>query len=304
MKYSKFIDSALKTIQNKTIVITGTSSGLGLEMTKVLFRANATVIIGVRNTEKMLEEINKMEIDKINCNFHVLKLDLTDLNSIEEFASLTMQIAENGIDALINNAGIFARKKDILPNGHEIHFFTNCIAPIILSNKLLPALSKKTGSKIVFVSSVSINSVKVNFDDVEIAGIRDNIKTYANSKRWLTYYALEFKKNLKSKNVCVELVHPGISGTSLLHYSHSKLGKFGFAFVKGCMNLIFPSPKKACLSEIYALSHNTGNMEWICPSGPMSVCGYPKIKKIKIKPESESAQKTCYDIISDMIEKL
>lgn len=304
MKYAKFINSLLQKLDGKTIVITGASSGLGLEIVKALATSNTTVVIGVRNLDKMQNELNLPSKEKVTCTYHVLKLDLTDISSIENFAMEVSKISENGIDAVINNAGVFARKKEVLANGHELHFFTNCVAPILLSKALVPLLSKKPNSKIVYVSSVSIGSVKVSVSDIEKVEVKDDIKTYANSKRWLTYYALELKRELASQNIDVEIVHPGISGTSLLHYSHSKLGKFGYSFVKAGMKLLFPSPKKACLSELAALTTKSEIGEWTCPSGLMSVYGYPKLKKIKLKLEAPDIQIACYTALNEIINNL
>lgn len=303
MGYKKYINNLKNRLNDKTIVITGTSSGLGLESFKILAKTNSHIIVGVRNVQKMNEEMAKFS-SEISARVSVLKLDLTDISSIDNFASEVAKISSDGIDALINNAGIFARKKEVLPNGFEVHFFTNCLAPIILGKKLLPLLSQKPHSKLVFVSSISICNHKVDTGNMQKVDEQNAIKTYANSKRWMTFYVQNLKKELVGQNVDVEVVHPGISGTSLLHYSHSKLGKFGFGFVKAGMNLLFPSPKKACLSELAALVMKTNCGEWICPSSPTSVYGYPKVKKLKLKPEQPDIQEFCYNALNEIINNL
>lgn len=301
MIYSKYVSNLCGDLKNKTIVITGASSGLGLETVKILARTNSRVIVGVRNTEKMNAEIEK-KINFHDANIVPLKLDLTDIKSINYFAGKVNELCPEGIDALINNAGIFAREKQVLECGIESHFFVNCLAPIILTRLLLPLLEKRKNSKTIFVSSVSMLKSKIDINDIDKQSENNSIKTYANSKRWLTFYALKLKEKLTCTNI--EIVHPGISGTSLLHYSHSKLGKFGYKFVKFGMSLLFPSPAKSCLSELAAINTSTNNGEWICPGGALGVYGYPKSRKIKTKFESKDIIDNCYEKINEIVSKI
>lgn len=297
---------------NKNIVITGTSSGIGLESLKILAGCGANIFVGVRNTEKMNQIVESLSTTS-KAKIHVLPIDLTDANSIFDFAGSLKTLCPDGIDLLINNAGIFAREKQILDCGIEVHFFTNCIAPIILSQCLLELLSKKQNSKIVFVSSVSILHAKIDPNDFDKQSENNAIKLYANTKRCLTCFATKWKAELSVRNqgsngtkcgVDIDIIHPGISGTSLLHYSHSKLSKFGYKFVRFGMKLIFPSPQKVCLCELAPLFLKTQVGEWICPGGAFSVYGNPKVKKIKFKAESDKTEEFCYKKIQEIVDDL
>lgn len=305
MKISKYIKKKYENLKNKIIVITGTTSGLGYETEKVLATKNAIIVCGVRNLNKAEE--NKNEILKTNptaqiYNFH---LDLTSTKSIHEFADSVTKQFPDGIHALINNAGIFARKKEILSCGHEKHFFTNCIAPIILSTALLPALEKQKDSRIVFISSISVLHKKPDFANFDKQSEKNNIKTYANSKIWLTLYALKLKEilNEKKSNTSVVIAHPGISATSLMDPKNGKFSKFTFMICNAGMKLLFPSSKKACLCELSALSLSAKHNEWISPK-TFQVWGYPKQTKIPLTKKVLSLKDECYTFLNQKIEKL
>lgn len=293
----KLIEKIIENATSKTIVLTGASSGLGLEALKLLSQSGAHIIVGVRDEAKMNAEISKFGSKHSECKISVKKLDLTSPKSIAEFAGSVSAEAPNGIDIIINNAGIFAREIKQLEIGFEQHFFTNCLAPIILSLSLLSLLEKKPDSKIIFVSSISIKSAKADLLDMQKTSEKNAIKIYANSKRWLTFFALQLSQKLGQTGTKAIIVHPGVSGTSLLHYSHSKLGKFGYKFVRAGMALLFPSAKKACLNELAPLIMDVPPDSWVGPGGAFSVYGSPKAKKLKLKLESPTIMRECYDKI-------
>lgn len=305
MNINKWISKNAELIKNKNIVITGTTSGLGFEAMKHLALAFANVVVGVRNTERANSQIENLKKECPNAFIVAVKLDLTDPKSIKQFSVEVNKIFADGIDALINNAGIYAQKQKILETGFEQHFFVNCIAPCYLSKLLLPALEKRKNSKLVFVSSISIKGKIPNFDNIDKRDEHGDIKIYGNSKIWLTLYALELKNKLakNNSNVCVNICQPGIAATSLMHYSHGKFSKFAFKFINFGMNLLFPKTKKACLVEIYSIFSKTNQNEWVCPAGISNVYGYPKTKKLKLKKQVLACAPKCFEIISNEISK-
>jgi NAD(P)-dependent dehydrogenase (short-subunit alcohol dehydrogenase family) len=306
MKIQTWLNKNISSLEGKTIVATGTTSGLGYETLKHLASLKANVIVGVRNTQRANEQIDELKKTYPNFNAKAIFLDLASSQKIVEFSEQVQALCPDGIDALLNNAGIFAQKKEVLSCGYEKHFFVDCLAPIILSNLLLPLLKKKQNSKLVFVSSISCLNKKVNFDDIYFKNQKGDIKTYANAKRWLTLYAFELKKILESTtpNVQVNVCHPGISATSLMHYSHGKFGKFAFHFLSFGMKCVFPSSKKASLSEVLALSTSTKYGEWIGPSGAFNVYGKPCTRKFKTKLENENISKECFDKLSNITNQI
>ena len=295
----------LKSFADKTIVITGATNGLGLEALKHLCSLDANVIVGVRNTERASLQAKEILALHPNANITIFKLDLTNLDSILEFAENVKSTCPKGFDALINNAGIYAQEEEILEYGYEKHFFTNTLAPIILSKSLLPVLEKQPDSKIIFVSSVSFNFTKINFNDIDFTHQKSKMNLYANTKRWLTFYALEMANTLREKgsNTSVVICHPGVSGTTLMSPKKNKFLRVCFKPVQALMNLILLPPKKASLTEVASVIAKTDNFEWISPS-TFNIWGYPKKTRLKIKHFKPLEIKECYEKIEEILANL
>lgn len=305
MNINKWIKSNFNELKGKVVVVTGTTSGLGKSLLEHLALAQAEVVCGVRNTDASNQQIEELKKTHPDFKATSLKIDLSDTNSIKSFHLQVKQQYPDGIYALVLNAGIFAQKKEKLKAGYEKHFFINTLSACLLANLLLPLLNKQQSSKLVFVSSISFKSAKIDFDEPDKFSESNSIKTYANSKRWLTFYALELKKRISSShpNVCVNICHPGISATSLMSPSRGRFNKFTSSILTGGMKVLFPNSRKASLCELLALTHQTKTSNWIGPN-VFDVYGKPKSKKLKIKFEEPDICQKCYNKINKMLENL
>ena len=293
MNIQKWLNENCSSLKNKTIVITGTTGGIGSAALEILVSLEANIIVGVRNVERAKSMCEQFILN--GAKIEIEKLDLADITSIKDFAKKVTYLAPDGIDALINNAGVLAKTKEILPCGYEKHFFVNFLAPIMLSKRLLPLLNKKENSKLIFLSSLSIFYTKIKFDDHNSTKIKGALKIYANSKKWLTYYVRHWRPEIKETypNVSVNLVSPGISGTALL--LPDKKHKIRYTLAKIPMSILFHKPKKACLNEIFALYTNANDDEWIEPAGLLGAYGYPKVTKLKLKLENDDIEKQVFE---------
>ena len=126
-------------LSGKLIIITGATSGLGLENAKVLTNKNASVVLAVRDVEKANAIKSQMQQNK--SKVIVEHLDLTSLNSVEKFSD---KILSNYVflDVLINNAGIMACPYSKTQDGFEIQMGTNHLGHFVLTAKLFPLLRR------------------------------------------------------------------------------------------------------------------------------------------------------------------
>ena len=158
---SKVYQPAPSSLSGKVMLITGGTSGLGLESAQRLSAAGATVVITARalaRGERALESIRQYLSDQSMDNpgkVYVLELDLDDLESVRSFPQRYKSLSLGPIDVLMNNAGVAAiPQREVTKDGFERTFQTNHLAPFVLTSLLFPFLRRDgDGCRIVNVSS-------------------------------------------------------------------------------------------------------------------------------------------------------
>ena len=256
---------------DKTIIITGATSGLGKEATRVLAKKNATVIMAVRNTQKA--EIVAREIRKeyAPAKVDIRSLDLGSLDSISSFAKGVLDEYKN-LDILINNAGIMMCPYSKTKDGFEIQMGTNHLGPFALTGLLMPLLISTKNARIVSTSSVAHNQGNIDFSDINWEKRKYNTnKAYSDSKLANLYFSYELKRKLESIANCPKVItaHPGGTKTDLARHS----GVFNVF-----MNLLFLPVEKGVLSTLRAATDlNAKSGDYYGPGGFMQVRGFPEL---------------------------
>ena len=296
-KYDKWIKNNTHLLTNQLAIVVGGTGSIGTETIDILLQLKAKVIIAARNIKKAEELKSQMLLKYPTGKIYIEYLDLSDLESIDKF-QLEIDKKYPKADIFINNAGVYHLPKSLSKDGYEIHFATNTLGNFYLAKKILYDL--KENAKMVFVSSLSANFYKINFNDVQSSHCHNKMKVYAISKRFMMANTLSLKQSLKNSPIDVNIVHPGVCATELFTKSHSKLFNL---VVYPLMKLIFHSPRKAALNIIKGIFIETDNNEWIVPRGIFEVWGYPKIAKMKkiIYNQESIDQAVC--VTNDMITK-
>lgn len=214
-----------------TAIITGGTSGIGLEAARVLGMRGAHVIIAARNTKAASE--SKEMILKMNPNARIdyLQLDLSSTKSVRSFVQqfLALNIPLN---ILINNAGVMFCPFQLTEDGTESQFATNHIGHFLLTNLLVDKMkssAKDSGieGRIVNLSSVAHTYTYpegIAFDSINDPDKYSEKKAYGQSKlaNLLHSNALSRKLEEEGVNITVNSVHPGLVTTNL--FRHSGLG--------------------------------------------------------------------------------
>ena len=191
-------------LQGKLVIITGGYSGIGLETTKGLVSAGATVIIPAKRPEIALKNLNGIVSED-----NIIKMDLSDLNSVKEF---TDSFKENfsKLDLLINNAGIMACPETRIGNNWENQFAVNHIGHFLLTNELMDMMADVEGARFVSLSSSAHSLTGILWDDIHFQKTPyDKWMAYGQSKTACSLMAIEFNTRMKDKGVEGFAVHPG-----------------------------------------------------------------------------------------------
>lgn len=169
----------------KTILITGSTDGIGLEAAKALYSQGHHVLLHGRNPAKL--EASSRTVSELSVDGHVTTY-LADLSRLSEVTALSQAITTNHeqLDVVINNAGIFRTDDTFTEDGLDIRFAVNTFAPYLLTQRLLPLLGP--AARVINLSSAAQSSV-----DLEaLSGrtkIPDQMNAYAQSKLAITMWS-------------------------------------------------------------------------------------------------------------------
>lgn len=303
MNYLKWIEEHTHSLSGKNVLITGGTGTLAENASKVLLGLGANLILTARNITKCNNTIASLKCSYPSANIDMLFLDLNNIDSILDFSNNLKIKYPNGIDYLINNAGCFRLPKQKSTLGYDIHFATNFVGTYYLINILLPYLNQQK-CKIITVTSITYKNRVINFQDIDNSKSNNYISIYGNSKRFLTLSLFELQERIKDsyKNLKLQFIHPGISATNIIHYSHGGYPKWFYKIAIGFMKAFFTSPKIASLNIIYSIFCETTQYELVAPGGLFKIWGYPKI--VFDKPPNKAEQEKAYQIANDIIHKL
>ncbi len=202
-------------LTGKTMVVTGSSAGLGAETARILAKAGATVVLVARNAEKNASVAGKIRAETPNAKLSLVTMDLADLSSVRR-AAKEILAAHPKIHALINNAGFVGGPRIITPEGAELHFAANHIGPFLFTNLLFPALKAAAPSRVLVLSSNGHRMPGFEFDDLNFDNREYNHWTaYSQSKRANVLHAVGLAKRLAGTGVTANAVHPGVIRTEV-----------------------------------------------------------------------------------------
>jgi NAD(P)-dependent dehydrogenase (short-subunit alcohol dehydrogenase family) len=202
-------------LTGRTIVVTGTSAGLGFAASRVLAGAGAEIVMVARNPRKNAEAVERILADQPDARLRPVAIDLADQASVR-WGAAEILAAHPKIDALINNAGIMGGPYVQTPEGLELHFATNHIGPFLLTGLLLPALRAAAPSRIVLLSSAGHRMPGFDLDDPNFLNRDYNYAAaYCQSKRANVLHAVALAKRLAGSGITANAVHPGAIRTEV-----------------------------------------------------------------------------------------
>lgn len=281
-------------LTGKNVIVTGASSGLGKEITKVLAQKEATVIMAVRNIDKTKAVFDEIKKTYPNAKLIIKKLDLSSLQSINQFSNEMLK--EFGyLDILINNAGVMYCPYSKTKDGFEMQMGTNHLGPYALTLQLLPLLSKTPNARIINTSSLAHLTGDINFEDINWEQRKyKTMQAYADSKIANLYFSYELARKLKDKATAplVVTAHPGWVKTELSRH----IGWVGIV-----SSIIGQKAEMGMLPTLMAsFDPDAKNSDYYGASGFREMRGYPKKVQSNAKSQDEALAKKLWILSEDL----
>lgn len=200
-------------LSGKRMIITGGSSGLGIETARALAKTGAEITLAVRNTDDGAIAAFDIAEETGNPNINASHLDLSDKRSITEFASNW----KGPLHVLVNNAGIMALPRlQLTPEGWEMQFAINHLGHFALALGLHESLAAAGNARIVSVSSSAHQSSPVIFDDINFRfRPYDPVLAYGQSKTAVVLFAVEATRRWAKAGITANALMPGAIVTKL-----------------------------------------------------------------------------------------
>jgi len=206
----------------KTILVTGSSDGIGLETARMLVSLGHNVLLHGRNPEKLEDVERTLSALPDSGRVESYLSDLSRMANVDELAKAVAE-KHTKLDVLINNAGVFKTPDPITQDGLDVRFAVNTIAPYLLTQRLMPLLG--ASGRVINLSSAAQSPV----DPEALAGrvkLSDDFAAYAQSKLALTMWSRTMALSLKDDGPAVIAVNPGsLLGTNMVKQAFGLAGK-------------------------------------------------------------------------------
>ena len=203
-------------LTGKRAIVTGGSSGIGVETARALAGAGADVTLAVRNAAAGARTAADITATTGNEGMHVAALDLADRASIAAF----VEEWDGPLHILVNNAGVMALPElERTVEGWEMQFATNHLGHFALALGIHHALADAEGARIVSLSSRAHLRSPVVFEDIHFTSRPyDPMLAYGQSKTANVLFAVEATRRWAGDGILVNALHPGSIRTNLQRY--------------------------------------------------------------------------------------
>lgn len=278
----------------RTAVVTGANSGLGLSTARELARAGAHVVLACRNLEK--GEAARREVGS---DSELEQLDLASLDSVREFAD-RFRAAHDGLDLLINNAGLMAPPRGVTADGFELQFGTNVLGHFALTGRLLGMLEGREDARVVTLSSNAHKLGRIHWDDLQSERRYNRWRAYNQSKLGDLMLALELDRRLRAAGSTIRSVaaHPGYSATNLQSAAPPAVDRV----VMAVTNRVFAqSGDMGALPTLYAATYpGLEGGTYVGPDGFLEQRGHPEPVTPTKSARDEEAAARLWDVCEEL----
>jgi retinol dehydrogenase 12 len=197
-------------LAGKVVVVTGASTGLGLETARKFAERGATIVIANRHAARGEAALEDVKRSTGNAKLELFAVDLLSMDDTRRFAA-ELRGRHPRIDVLINNAGVVPDRKVLSRDGLDAAFAVNILAPYVLTQELLEPLKAAAPSRVVMIAGASS---PIDLDDLQYERAFDPWKSYQRSKHGLLLILSELARRSSPLGITVTAAAPGIMRTA------------------------------------------------------------------------------------------
>jgi NAD(P)-dependent dehydrogenase (short-subunit alcohol dehydrogenase family) len=202
-------------MKGRTVLVTGSTDGIGRETALELAMMGANVLIHGRNEEKGQRAMEDIRHKSGNGQIELYIADLSSQRQVRKLAKDVME-KHDRLHVLINNAGVYMQERRLTEDGIEMTLAVNFLAPFLLTGLLQDLLKRSAPSRIINVSSVAHMSASVDWTNLQGENGYDGYSAYALSKLALILFTYRLAEKLRGTGVTANCLHPGVINTKLL----------------------------------------------------------------------------------------
>lgn len=259
----------LPSLSGKTCVVTGGTGSIAKALVEDLLFLGADVVLTYRSEDKARRLVS--ELGGLSDRIHAVFLDLSSKDSVLSF----LQDLPRRIDLFFHVAGTYHRPMEFTPEGREVTYQTDFLAPAWIDGFLL---REHPEARIIHTGSVSMYYSKVDFQDPMSLKVGKTIR-YGRDKRLLALYVLFLQERYPDGSYV--LAHPGVSATSLFQSEKGGFSKTFERLLVPVMKRVFMKPEKAALCLVLAAFSGEGRGELVAPRGFLHSWGKPRVLRLR-----------------------
>jgi NAD(P)-dependent dehydrogenase (short-subunit alcohol dehydrogenase family) len=235
-------------VKDKTVLVTGASSGIGKATAAGLAACGARVVMASRTGKRGEKARRDVARRSGNDTVDLIVADLSTTGGVKGLAG-AFRARHDRLHVLVNNAALVTSSRRVTTEGFELQFFVNYLAHFLLTHLLLDTLTACAPARIVNVTSTAHSSGTIDFDDLQCERTYKGYKMYANTKLMDMVFTYELSRRLQGTGVTANCVHPGIIHTNLLRNYSSVLHLAFHAF-----GAFFKQPDEGAETPVYLAS--------------------------------------------------
>jgi NAD(P)-dependent dehydrogenase (short-subunit alcohol dehydrogenase family) len=281
-------------------VVTGANSGLGLIAARELARRGALVVLACRNMDKGSPAHAQVAAAATGPEPELEELDLANLSSVRSFAE-TFAKNHQGLDLLMNNAGVMASPRRRTADGFELHFGTNHLGHFALTNLLLPLMEGREDARVVTLSSNAHKTVRgIAFGNLNGERRYFRWNAYGQSKLANLLFALELDRRLRASGSTVKSLaaHPGYAATNLQSAAAPLVDRLA---MKVGNAVVAQSDEMGALPVLYAATEpGLEGGTYVGPDGIGEHRGHPKEVSPGRAARNEVTARRLWDVSADL----